>query len=447
MRPRSITGPIILVVIGVIFLINNIWRDMPVWQLFADYWPVILIAIGVLGLVEVLFHVGRGTPVPPRPMSGGGFFWIVLLVLFAVAFRGSRSGIHIGRFDAGGVSILGTDYVYDVTAGGNSDGVTRIILDNIHGNLSLKGHDGAADVKVTGRKTIRAFNRSDADRANQQSGIHVERQGDFMIVRSEEPRGMRMLSVNTDLDITIPKGLNVEARGRAGDLTIEDIAGSVDVTNGHGDVRLTGIGKDVKVESSRSGLVRAADLKGNLDLEGRGGDLQVENVQGQVTINGEYSGMLEFRGLTKPLHFQSQRSELRAEQIPGSITLDLSELKMSNVIGPVRFQTGSRDVQITDVTNALELTVDRGDVQITETKTPLPKMEIRSRNGDITLSIPESAGFELDGRTNQGEISNEFGSALVNDSEGRGSTIKGKVGNGPRIVLSSDRGRLSIKKN
>ncbi len=445
MRPRSITGPIILVLIGVVFLLNNIWHDIPLWSLFADYWPVLLIAVGVVGLVEVLYHVGRGAAPPPRPVAGGGFFWIFVLVMFAV-WAGARHGIHIGRIDAGGVSILGTDYEYDVNANGNSQGITRVVLDNLHGNLSLKGEDGG-DVKVSGRKTVRAFNRTDADRANQQSQIRVERQGDLMVIRAEEPKSMRMLSVSTDLDITIPKGLNIEARGRSGDLTIEDVGGSVDISNGRGDVRLSNVGKDVKIESSRSGLVRASDVKGNLDLEGRGGDVQIENVQGQVTINGEYSGTLEFRALAKPLHFQSARSDFRVEQIPGSVTLDLSEMKLQNVIGPVRFQTGSRDVQATDVTNSLELTVDRGDIQVTQTVTPLPKMEIRSRNGDITLTVPEKSAFELDGRTGQGEIDNEFGSSLVNQSAGRSASIKGRVGSGPQITLSTDRGKLSVRKN
>jgi DUF4097 and DUF4098 domain-containing protein YvlB len=444
-RPRSITGPLILVLIGVVFLLNNIWRDIPLWRLVGDYWPVLLIVVGVVGLVEVLYHVSRGATPPPRPMAGAGFFWIFIVVMFAV-WGGARHGMRIGRIDAGGVSILGTDYTYDVSATGNTQGITRVVLDNLRGNLALKGED-AGDVKVTGRKTIRAFNRADADRAHQQSPIHVERQGDLMVIRAEEPRSTHMLSVTTDLDITVPRGLNIEARGRSGDLTIEDVAGTVDISNGRGDVRLNAIGRDVRVESSRSGLIRASDVKGNLDLEGRGGDLQIENVQGQVTINGEYSGTMEFRGLARPLHFQSARSDFRAEQIPGSVTLDLSEMKLQNVIGPVRFQTRSRDIQATDVTNSLELTVERGDIQVTETKAPLPKMEIRSHNGDITLAVPERAGFELDGRTGQGEIDNEFGSPLIGQTEGRSGTIRGRVGSGPQITLSTERGKLSVRKN
>jgi len=445
MRQRSITGPLILVGIGVLFLINNIWRDVAIWTLFADYWPVLLIIMGIVGLVEVLLHASRNTEPPPRPLSGGGFFWIFVLIMFAI-WGSNRSGIHIGGLNSGGVNILGSDYDFDVNASSPAQGVTRVVLENIKGNLSLKG-ENTSDIKLTGHKSIRAFNKTDADRADQQSTVLLDRQGDLLIVRAQEPHNSRMLSVTTDLDLVIPKGVSVETRGRAGDLSIEDIDGGVEISGGRGDIRLNRIGKDVKVESSRSGLVRAIDIKGGVDLQGRGSEVQIENVKGEVKVNGEFGGTLEFRALAKSLHFTSARSDLRTEQTPGSVVLDLGELKMENVVGPVRFQTGSRDVQITDVSNSLELTLDRGDIQVSQSKTPMPKMEIRTRNGDITVSAPEKSGFDLDARTAQGEASNEFGGSLEQKSDGRGATIKGKSGAGPQVILNTERGSLTFKKN
>ena len=248
-----------------------------------------------------------------------------------------------------------------------------MVLDNIHGNLSLKGEDGG-DVKVTGRKTVAPSTATTLTARNYRVRSAWSARA---ICWSSGPKSPQYAHAFGDDGSRYygAAGLNVEARGRNGDLTVEDIDGAVDVSSGHGDVRLNNIGKDVKIESSRTGWCMRADLKGNLDLQGRGGDVQMEKLQGQVTINGEYSGTLEFRGLSKPLHFQSSRSDFRAEQIPGSVTIDLGDVKMNNVIGPVRFETASRDIQATDVTNSLELTVDRGDIQVTQTKTPLPKME------------------------------------------------------------------------
>lgn len=447
MRPRSITGPLILVLIGVVFLLNNLGHNLPVWSLAWDYWPMLLVVLGVIGLVEVLYHAGRGGA-PVRSFGGGGIFWIIVLVGF-FSWAGHRGNVHIGPFTNGGVNILGSDYEYDVNATGASQGVSRLVLDNVHGNISLKGEEGNGDVKVSGRKTIRAFSRTDADRANQQSNIRVDRQGDLLIVHAEDPSGSRMLSVTTDLDITVPKSLDIETRGRTGDFTADGIGGAVDVVSGRGDIRLTNIGKDVKIEASRTGLVRASGVKGNLDVTSHSGnDVQIDNIQGQVTINGEYSGNLEFGQIAKSFHFQSRQSDFRVEKLPGTITMDLSDLKINNALGPVRFKTGSRDVHVTDTTDSLELDLSRGDIEIIQTKTPLPKMDVHTRNGDIALAIPAAAAYEIEGKTHNGDTNNEFGDPFHTDRDGRGGTIKGKAGlSGPQISLETERGTVTVRKD
>jgi DUF4097 and DUF4098 domain-containing protein YvlB len=445
MRPRSITGPLILVLIGVLFLLNNLGHDIPIWSYLVDYWPFLLIGMGVIGLAEVLLHVSRGSTLPPRPMSGGGVFWIVVLCIILATWGASRNGIHIGRINtSGGISMFGSDFEYGVDANSSAQGATRLVLDNIAGDVTLHGGDGG-DLKVTGRQTVRAFNHSDADRANRASQVHVERQGDSLVVRIDEPAHSGLLSISTDLDIVAPKGLDVEARGR-GDFSIQDMAGAVRVTGSRGDVRLANIGKDVRVEAARGGDVRAEGVKGSVDLQGRGGDVQMENVEGQVTINGEFSGTLEFHALAKPLHFESSRSDFRVERIPGSVTMDLGDLKIDNVVGPVKFRTGSRDIDASDVTDSLELNVDRGDIQVSASKSPLPKMDVHSRNGNITLTLPDKAGFELDGKTGAGEIDNDFGSPLETKNDGRSAAIKGRVGAGPILEVATDRGTLTVKK-
>ncbi|HWD98585.1 MAG TPA: DUF4097 family beta strand repeat-containing protein, partial [Bryobacteraceae bacterium] len=300
------------------------------------------------------------------------------------------------------------------------------------------------------RRTIHAFNKSDADRANEQAPVRIDRQGDLLIVRTEDSAG-GSISSRVDLDITIPKRFDVEARGRAGDLSIDGVDGSVSIANGQGDVRLGNIGKDVRIEATRSSLVRAVDVKGNFDMDGRGGDVQLENIGGPATINGEYSGTLEFRNFAKSMHFRSARTDFRVENIPGSIRMNLGDMKLENVAGPVHFQSASRDIVATDVTGELDLSVTRGDIQVTETKGPLPKMDIHSKNGNITLGIPEKASFDLEGRTSGGEVQNEYGSPLETATGHRSGSIRGVSsgagGDTPRILLTTDRGTITVEKD
>lgn len=443
MRPRSVTGPLVLLAIGAFFLINNIRPDLISLSRIGDYWPFLVIAAGVIGLVEVLFHASRGAAMPPRPVAGAGIFWILVFGIFVITITRNHN-FRFGRFDSPGISVFGSDYDYDVSATESPRGVTRVVLDNLRGNLSVKGEDG--DIKVTGRKTVRAFNRNDADRANQQSQVRVDRQGDILFVRAEDFTGPRMMQISTDLDITVPRGVSIESRGRSGDLTVDSVDGPVDVSAGRGDVRLNHIGSDVKIEATRGGDIHVTDVKGGVDLQGRGSDLQLEQIAGPVTINGDYGGTLEFHALEKPMHFTSSRTQFQLEAVPGTVTMDLGNLRLDNAAGPVRFKTGVRDVEATDVADALDLNVDRGDIRVTINKMPVPKIDVHTHNGDISLALPEKAEFQLDGTASQGEVDNEFGGGLHNESNGHTSTIRGRVGNGPSVNVGTDRGSISIRK-
>ncbi len=83
MRPRSITGPLILVIIGVLFLLNNLGHDIPFWRYLSDYWPFLLIGLGVIRLAEVFFYVSKGArlalhvPAVAEVFSGSCSFWSV----------------------------------------------------------------------------------------------------------------------------------------------------------------------------------------------------------------------------------------------------------------------------------------------------------------------------------------------------------------------------------
>jgi hypothetical protein len=46
MRRRSLTGPLILLIIGGFFLWRNLHPEAPVFDIVAQYWPFLLIGCG-----------------------------------------------------------------------------------------------------------------------------------------------------------------------------------------------------------------------------------------------------------------------------------------------------------------------------------------------------------------------------------------------------------------
>ena len=224
MRRISFVGPLVLIPIGVVFLVKNIRPDLPLFDLFMTYWPFLLIAWGGLRLMEVLVTHFRGGKLPEAGVSGGEWALIIILSVVGSSVWGvqrfTRDGL--GKFRVGGMEVFGESYDYSENRQGlKLDAKGRLVVDYGRGSVRLTGTD-ATEVGITARKTIRAMQREEADKANQKSPLKVDTAGSVMTVSvnqdwSDGPR------ITTDLEITAPKGVTVEVRGRYGDVEISDV--------------------------------------------------------------------------------------------------------------------------------------------------------------------------------------------------------------------------------
>jgi hypothetical protein len=124
---------------------------------------------------------------------------------------------------------------------------------------------------------------------------------------------------------------------------------------------------------------------------------------------------------------------------PGKSTMDADT-------GPVIDSARSKDLQVSDFTQSLQVRLDRGDVEIRPTRAPLPQVDVVTNSGDIELVLPEDAKFVLKAVAERGEIENEFGDVLKQVDQGNRVTLAGSVGQGPEIKLQSDRGAVRIRK-
>ncbi len=456
MRRGSLVGPLLIILIGVWFLISSVRPDLPLLDIAARFWPYVLIGWGALRLVEIWMWAGRGRAVPAAGISGGEWTAIVFICLLGsglFAMNRYRPWQHFPVFANNRVEIFGHSYDYAVPEqkAPAPKGV-RVLVENLRGNARIVGGD-IDEVRVGGHKTVRSLQENDAERANQQSPVELSTQGEQVVIRTNQDRVTGDQRVSTDLDITVPRAAGIEIRSRYGDLEISDLNGPVEVSSDNAGVRLQNIGANVRLDLRKSDLVRASNVKGNVELTGgHGRDLELENIGGEVMINGSYSGDLQMSGLGKALRVQSPQTELRVEKVPGQIHMDLGEFSGSNLVGPIRLTSNrSRDVRMEQFTNALELSLERGDITLRPVQPPAGKIDARTHTGEIELALPASAKFELKAVTNRGELNNEFGPVLKtefdNEERRTGGTIVGSVGQGPVITLATDRGSITIRKD
>jgi hypothetical protein len=444
MRRRSVTGPLILLIIGVLFLWRNLHPEAQIFDAVALYWPFLLIAWGVIRALEVLFWRREGYR---TGLSGGEVVLAVFVCLIGLGMASaSHSGFRMAFLRSFGQNMWGQQFDYSIDAKAPVSGAKRVVIENSRGDIKITGAD-VEEIQVSGRKLIRAYTQADADKIDKATPVEIVTEGDRLVVRTNQDRAPENQRMSDDLEITMPRGLALEGHSTYGDYEVEDIAANVEITSGNADVRLVKVGGNAKLDIDRSSIIRANDLKGDLALRGDGSDLDLENIGGQVTVSGAFRGTLDFKSLAKPLQFEGSRdTELSVQAVPGHISMDLSEFTAVNLVGPVRLVAHSRDVKIEQFTQSLVVETQRGDVELSPGRSPLPSMDVRAGSGRIDLQLPPNAAFTLEATAHAGDAVNDYGASIRKQVSGRRATLTGNVGNGPTLRLTAERGWISVRK-
>lgn len=452
MRPRaSITGPLILIAIGALFLVHALRPEFHIGEILAQYWPFVLIVWGVLALLEICVLALRGAPLPSNGVSGGGWLLVVLIcVAGLISFEVRRSDNWWRR--AGwehGVQAFGEQHDYNIDAIHAAVGkAPQILIETFRGDAKITAGEGA-ELTLNGHKTVRSFDASEADRANSATPVEVRVEGNTVIIRCNQDKAAGRAPVTTDLELTVPKDSSLRVSGSMGDFDVTGLAGKVELSSDNAGVRLDDLGSDVSIDTRNSDLVRCTNVAGAVDLRGKGEDVELSKIAGQVTIAGEYRGTVSLRDLAKPARVENMHTQLDVQQVPGEIRLDRGSLNAENVVGPVKLNTHATDVTFDGFSGSLELNVDKGDVNLRPERLPLASIAAHTHSGNIELTVPEGAAFSIIAVTNHGGIDNAFGDSLHEKTDGHGAKLEGSVGSGVSAALkiATDRGGVALRKS
>jgi DUF4097 and DUF4098 domain-containing protein YvlB len=448
MRRGSVIGPLILIGLGLLFLFRNLWPEIPLVDLISRFWPFLLIAWGAIRLLEIVFWSMTGKPLPRNGVSGGEWALIfVICIVGATMYTAHNAPSWFPTRNAWRRVVLPMGESYDYTLAAVEKPCAkncRIIIENFRGNAKITGSTDMT-VKASGQETMRSFQQAEADSANKQTPLELIQQGDQIIVRTNQDKVNDRVQPNAELEISVPEGSSIEAHGRYGDFDIQNINGNVNINSDNAGVRLENLGGNVQIDTRASDTIRAVNVKGNVELKGRGEDVELQNITGLVTATGVYVGEIQLSNLAQPLRWEDSTTSVSFEKLPGHIRVTRGEATGNNIIGPIRIRARSSDVQLSEFTQSLDLTLDRGDIDLKPGRN-LPKMEVHTRSGDITLALPQGAKFDLRASTSHGDADDEYGEPLREQEAGHGNTIAGSTGGGPQLRLETGRGSVTVRK-
>lgn len=447
-RRRSMTGPFVLIVVGMLFLFGNLhlisWARLG--YLFAHYWPLLLIVWGVIKLVEHQRAKQQGLAAPGIG-AGGVFLLMVLIVAGLTASQVSRvNWDELGRqidVDDSDIPFFGSVHTYDdlpqLTQVLPAGGSVKIVNDRGAVNVSVSNDD---QIRVSEQKRIRAESQQDADKWNQQTKPQISVNGSLVTINANT-RGAGDHGVIVDLDVAIPRKASVTISSQRGDLHVMGRDGTVEVSNQHGEVSVDDVKGDVNLNMDRSSA-RVSQVSGDVAIQGRSNDVSLSDVKGGARLNGEFMESVKLSKIGKTVSFKSSRTDLELARLDGDLDLDSGDLRANDMAGPVRLITRSKDVNLAGVAGDARIQDENSSVELHLKSAG--SVQIDNRNGDITVGVPDKLGFKLDARARGGEVQSDFSEVKINndDREGSGS---GTVGNGAvRLVLNSEHGTVTIRR-
>ncbi len=442
-RPRSLAGPLVMIVIGLLFLLRNFGFRFPIWHFFGHWWPLLLILWGVIRLIEYSTGHREGG------LGAGTILLLVLIVAVGLSahyssdidWGGVRDHIQMDD-DLGG--IFGTAFTFDDTVQQEfpTHGTLRVVCD--HGSLNIAPSDDNT-LRVVVHKKVYAQNQNDANKYNEGTKPQVKVTGNSVVLNANT-NGAGEHGVQADMEIFVPRDATLDVASKHGDVTINDRKADVKIELQHGDVALNDIAGTVTI-NLQNGSVRASKIAGDLDLEGHVDNVTIDEVAGAVHLNGDFFEDIRLSKIAKTVTFKSSRSDMQIASVPGDLEIAGDEVRGSDISGPSRLITRSKDIHIENVSGDLQLETTNGSVEVRAAdKLPLGRITISSKRGDISLVLPPNAGFQLQANTNKGDITTEFDALKID--QGKGSArASGAVGSGvSKLQINTDTGDIRITK-
>ena len=443
---RSFAGPLVLIILGIVFLLGNL--HMLSWArlgtLFAHYWPALLILWGVVKVIE--YQQAQREGVSARGIGAGGIFLVILIVVSgliatqATRFNWGEIRDNMNIDDNDIENLFHDSYNFDdhleqdLPASANS-----LRVNDDHGAVRVSVADDNK-ITVAVRKRVGAENQGDADKYNSETKPTITTVGGQLTLDAKT-QGAGNHPVQTDLDIAIPRKMELHITSRRGDVSVTGRDADVEINSQHGDVSVEEVTGNLKLNLEKSSA-KIEQITGDVHINGRLNEVAVTDVKGAAQLEGEFGESVKLSRITKNVNFKSSRTDLEFSRIDGDLELDSDDLHADQITGPVRLTTRSKQIRLEDVSGDVRLQNENGGVDVTMRS--LGNVQIDNRSGDIALSLPEKAGFHLDAHTRDGQIESDF-SELKVDSDDRQAKASGTVGNGAsHIVLNNDHDSIEI---
>jgi hypothetical protein len=262
------------------------------------------------------------------------------------------------------------------------------------GSGSIKVEPGAADsVRVAAR--IKAdmswLAGSDVEKRIRQieQNPPIEQQGNVIRI-GRFPDSDLARNISISYEVTVPSATKLAARTGSGSIVVGAIAGPAEVKSGSGSIKVDG-----------AGSLEASTGSGSISAMAVAGPTKASSGSGSITVT------------------QAGKGDVIVSASSGGITL-------KGVDGAARVNSSSGSIAIEG--------------------RPAGPWSINASSGGITMTVPPDAAFDLDARSNSGNIDSVHPVTMEVTGKIDKRHVEGKVrGGGPLVQVHCSSGNIRIK--
>lgn len=289
----------------------------------------------------------------------------------------------------------------------------KVVLKNISGDIEVATW-GKNEVKILAVKISKTDSQEQADKNFSKVKIEIQEDGDTLRIDTKYEKdyfNKKNRSVSVNYTLTIPDQAVADMKSVSGDVTLEDI------------------GNDAKGETI-SGDVVLRNIEGSLKGKTTSGDVEVSNAkQGAYCLT--VSGEVDVRDVVGNVEMESVSGDVKAQNVQGDIVA----------------KTTSGGAELISISSADKVKVSAlsGDVKYLGSISDTGTYYFKSHSGDIHVTIPGNAAFDLDAKTFSGKITTEFDITISGKISKK--SISGTAnGGGADLETKTFSGNVYIKK-
>jgi DUF4097 and DUF4098 domain-containing protein YvlB len=443
-RSGGLFSGLALIFFGVLLLLFN-YGHLDLGGFFWRWWPLLIIIWGVVALYERT--AGRrfgGSDGRHGGRSDGGLVLAVVAVVAIVALAGRHKEWPGPEIDIG--NNFGDTYSYDIdVAPKKIPANARVLVHNGHGDITVRGSD-SGEIRVTAKKTVKSWSETEAARIADRISVGIEQNGDGYEVR---PSGFDLSSskIGVEMEVTIPKKSVLSVKTEKGDVAVSGISSDVVITDMLGDVDVRGTAGDVNVET-RKGDVKVSGTKGDVKVSGKGGEIEVNDTAGSLTVEGEFYGPVRVDKAVKGVRMVSSKTDLTLSALAGHMETGSGNMDIVDAPGNLTLRTRDSEISLENPGGKVNIDNRNASISVRFSSAPKEDVQITNSSGEIALTVPGSASFEIVADCRNCEISSEFPGLGASKTESGDSHLAGKVGSGkgPKITLKTSYGNISLRR-